>query len=915
MVLGLVAMAVFANTIPNNYALDDEYVTRNHPLTSQGIKAIPQIFTSHYYNNQIGNYFEYRPIVLASFAIEHTFFGDNPHVSHAINVLLYGITCMVLFFVIRSFQPEKNWLLPAVATLLFAAHPLHTEVVASIKNRDELFSFLFGICALLWALKYARGGRWQQYALFVLFILLSVISKRSVLSYAFIIPLAVSWFSTANLLRVMSLSFPLVLIVAFFSPIHEPQKNALLLVAIFMSPVFWSAIKNWPTANWSQPIQTVKGYFATHQTSASINLPYLRQGSTIFTIGLFLLIIASLLFLYLDLRTLTYLALLLATLGTGLLDEKKQHYTTAAILSAMVVTAASFGSITLVMVLVAPFAVGMFWMDSDSKMKGYIVFVTIIALLAHWYVQGQPDSVFQPLLALALLALHAKLRQQWVVPILFLAMAGLNVAYNPTYIPANLFYAGLAFYLSKRQLWHQFFLAACFTGITALFATTVLFDYPSNYTYQKHLGNYYAQLPDPYGDGVKTVTDIVPSAGREVHFVENPLVAEKRLSVKVATAGKVMAYYAGLMIFPSQLRYYYGFDQISVADFADPLAVLGWAAYVGLFVLALWLYKRDRLISFALLYLLLGLLFVSNLGVLLTGIVAERLVYGASLGFCLLVAAGLLRLFKKTDSSPLNIKQLKPAFGVVLVILFGLYAGRSVARNMDWKDALTLYAHDARISPRSAKVQQMAGYQYMAMAAQNPTKQGEYLALAEKYLQASLAIAPDFHTAMHNLGYVYSLRQDCANAIVYYERFIAVSPAPPDLTLQYGVCLDEQGRLTEAARQYEKFLSTDAYFLPVYTKLSYIYFRQGNLTKAIEVNRLAIERMPNEADPYINIGKTYLQLNQPKDAIAMFEKAQALKSNDIDLLLILAELHAQVGDPSRGQAYYNEALRLGYRPQ
>src|SRR5688572_1852830 len=68
---------LYFNSVFNGYNLDDELVTQNHRLTSKGISAIPEIFRSPYYEDKEGFKYEYRPIVLVTFAIEHSLFGDN----------------------------------------------------------------------------------------------------------------------------------------------------------------------------------------------------------------------------------------------------------------------------------------------------------------------------------------------------------------------------------------------------------------------------------------------------------------------------------------------------------------------------------------------------------------------------------------------------------------------------------------------------------------------------------------------------------------------------------------------------------------------------------------------------------------------------------------------------------------------
>lgn len=140
--LFVLCFIVHAPVLFNGYNLDDELVTRNHRLTSKGIAAIPDIYSSPYYEDDQGYSYGYRPTTLASFAIEHQFFGDSPFAGHFINLLLYGITTCLLYIVLIWFFPNQRT--PAlICSILFAIHPIHVEVVASLKNRDELLALLF----------------------------------------------------------------------------------------------------------------------------------------------------------------------------------------------------------------------------------------------------------------------------------------------------------------------------------------------------------------------------------------------------------------------------------------------------------------------------------------------------------------------------------------------------------------------------------------------------------------------------------------------------------------------------------------------------------------------------------------------------------------------------------------------------
>src|ERR1700739_38211 len=118
---------LYANSINNGYSLDDNYVTvitPDHPNNSRiekGIKGIPKIFSSHYIESASQS-FEYRPIPLCTFAIEYQFFGSNPHVSHFINVLIYAITCVIIFIILTHLFKKYSVVFPLVITFLFIAH-------------------------------------------------------------------------------------------------------------------------------------------------------------------------------------------------------------------------------------------------------------------------------------------------------------------------------------------------------------------------------------------------------------------------------------------------------------------------------------------------------------------------------------------------------------------------------------------------------------------------------------------------------------------------------------------------------------------------------------------------------------------------------------------------------------------------
>src|SRR5690606_27418925 len=178
-VLFFTIVICFATTIFNGYNLDDELVTKNHLMSSaKSAQPFSSIFTTAYHS-EFGINYGYRPISIASFYLEHRIFGESPWISHSINLVLYLLLVLLLFKLLSLLFVGFDPFILLFISLLFAIHPIHSEVVASIKNRDEILSFLFLCLALLCAFGWINKKHWYHLFLIVVFASLSILSKKS----------------------------------------------------------------------------------------------------------------------------------------------------------------------------------------------------------------------------------------------------------------------------------------------------------------------------------------------------------------------------------------------------------------------------------------------------------------------------------------------------------------------------------------------------------------------------------------------------------------------------------------------------------------------------------------------------------------------------------------------------------------
>ncbi len=206
--LALMALAfiLYAVSIHFGYILDDEIVISKNSFVQNGWSGIRSIFAS---DSFLGYFKEpkflleggrYRPLSLATFAAEVGIFGkDNPnlmHISHAINVLLYGLTGIVLYRILAGLFPLPEggrWYFSVafLGSVIFLLHPLHVEVVANIKGRDEILALLGSLGALWAVLKYYDTRRFWWLLIAGISLFLGMLAKENAITFVAVIPLTV----------------------------------------------------------------------------------------------------------------------------------------------------------------------------------------------------------------------------------------------------------------------------------------------------------------------------------------------------------------------------------------------------------------------------------------------------------------------------------------------------------------------------------------------------------------------------------------------------------------------------------------------------------------------------------------------------------------------------------------------------
>ena len=218
MIIILLAVGLNVNTLFNDYTLDDGLIMTANTLVEQGIKAIPEILTTdlfHGFKDTPSALSEarYRPFTLVVNAIEHQFFGANPFVSHLINILLFALICALLFKLLHNYIfKQQHYLFAFITCLLFAVHPIHTEVIANVKSRDELITFLLIIVTLLYAIKYNLRPKLHYAIVGLICFFLAILTRESAITFIAIVPLVLYFFFDKTIKQSILYALPLALV-------------------------------------------------------------------------------------------------------------------------------------------------------------------------------------------------------------------------------------------------------------------------------------------------------------------------------------------------------------------------------------------------------------------------------------------------------------------------------------------------------------------------------------------------------------------------------------------------------------------------------------------------------------------------------------------------------------------------------
>jgi tetratricopeptide (TPR) repeat protein len=218
-------------------------------------------------------------------------------------------------------------------------------------------------------------------------------------------------------------------------------------------------------------------------------------------------------------------------------------------------------------------------------------------------------------------------------------------------------------------------------------------------------------------------------------------------SERIGTVMLTYIEYARLLVFPHPLSHDYYPYQIPVVGLGNPMALLGFLLTLGFVTITVYaIYKRRYpVLGFALAYFIFTFSVGSNLLFQIGTNMNERFLFMPSLGFTIALAWLLLKFKQKfPGKAQFGLPVSLLIFILIVNVGFGL---KTIDRNSDWKNNLTLFAADVKNSPNSAKVHLSYANSLVKHVTENlqmpKNEKDSILNLAISHLQTAVEIYPE----------------------------------------------------------------------------------------------------------------------------------------------------------------------------
>jgi tetratricopeptide (TPR) repeat protein len=310
------------------------------------------------------------------------------------------------------------------------------------------------------------------------------------------------------------------------------------------------------------------------------------------------------------------------------------------------------------------------------------------------------------------------------------------------------------------------------------------------------------------------------------------------------------------------------------------------------------LLRRSRIALYGLLWIIVGLIPVSNVLYQHTRPIADQRLYLPSVGFSLLVGLAFSRLRLRFPVA--RFRETGPlAVLVAGEVLIGLYAVRTYVRIEDWRDDMSLIQHTLRHSPDSPRPHLQMGLLL--------SHQGDLDGAAREFHRV-LELSPYNVDAHKNLGVVLTEKRDFARAARYFANALRLAPDSVELLYNISIPLTELGKHEEAQKALERALQISPGNPQILTHWGILQGKMGRFKEALSAFDQALESQPRNLKARIHRAYAYGELGDLARAVEELKTVLSLSPWHIPTYLDLANTYHRKGELEMAQKVLEDVL-------
>ncbi|XP_036435293.1 protein O-mannosyl-transferase TMTC4 [Colossoma macropomum] len=416
--------------------------------------------------------------------------------------------------------------------------------------------------------------------------------------------------------------------------------------------------------------------------------------------------------------------------------------------------------------------------------------------------------------------------------------------------------------------------------------------------------------------------------------VDNPASFAENVFLRIVNYNYYYSLNAWLLLCPWWLCFDWSMGCVplikSASDWRIVWLLLLWACLIGLIRQALCSpdSSKRRTLTFGLVLLVIPFLPASNLFFRVGFVIAERVLYLSTAGYCLILAYAVAYCCCCW-------RRHKKLLQAAMLALLGMNVVRCALRSQQWRTEQSLFTSALSVCPLNAKVHynvgknladrgnQSAAIRYYREAVRlhpkyvhamnnlgNILKERNELQEAEELLSTAVHIQPDFAAAWMNLGIVQNSLKKFEDAEQSYWNAIKFRRKYPDCYYNLGRLYADLNRHVDALNAWRNATMLKPDHSLAWNNMVILLDNTGNLAQAELIGKEALKILPKDHTIMFSLANVLGKQQKYKESEGFFLNALKINPNAASCHGNLAVLYHRWGKLDLAKKHYELSLKL-----